>query len=123
MISPVLTCLSCCWSIPAKLVILNHSSGEAAELPCNPNGGSPFLPIAFSRISGSLFTGWELDTCTHFCLAPAEQMAYKCPLPRRVERPSAKTSTKGIFTAASLLSLLSLPSKNDLGRFGGLRHG
>lgn len=82
------------------------SGAVAVNLPCNPNGGSPFMHTAFSRIPSSLFSGWILAWCTRFRLSPVEKTAYTMPNPHRVERPSAKTSTKGMLATAPRLSFL-----------------
>jgi hypothetical protein len=82
--------------LPVKIspVILRFDGGADPQ-PCNPNGGSPFLYIAWSRITGPLFTGRGLPYHARFCLAPLEQTAHGRASPHRVERPSPEKSTKG----------------------------
>lgn len=91
-------------------VILDFG-GDTCQRPCNLNGGSPFLLIAKSRITGSLFTGREESTYTRFSLAPVEQTAYRWLFPHRVERSSPKITSKG-NKAVSPPNLSKVPSLN-----------
>lgn len=67
---------------------------DEVVLPCKPNGGSPFMHIAFSCIPSSLFTGWGHHYYTRFRLFPKGKTVYSSVSPHRVECPSTKTSTK-----------------------------
>lgn len=90
----------------AKVAILFFGGG-VVRLPCNSNGGSPFSHTAYSRLTGSLLTGWNLRTYVRFRLVPMEQTAHRYAIPRRVERSGSQKTTKGILTASPpSLSLL-----------------
>ncbi len=74
--------------------------GDAGQQPCNLNGGSPFLHIAYSRVTGSLLTKRGQTYYKRFRWAPLEQTVYNRSSSHRVERPSPEMSTKGNSTTS-----------------------
>ena len=77
-------------SMPVTLEI--RSSSES--LPCLLSGVSPFLFLAQSRITGSLFT-WRDNPYYRYCgLTSAKSMSANRGIPRRSERSSPEVSTK-----------------------------
>jgi hypothetical protein len=79
------------------------------QQPCNVNDGSSFLRIAYSRITGSLFTGRKFASSARFRSAPLEQTVHWRQFPHRVEQSSPEKSKKG-NSVASLPPFLFLPS-------------
>jgi len=64
------------------------------HLPCLLGGGSPFLFLAQSRITGSLFT-WRDNPYYRYCgLTSTKSMSANRGIPRRSERSSPEVSTK-----------------------------
>ena len=93
-------------SMPVTLEIRSGSE----RLPCLLGGVSPFLFLAQSRITGSLFT-WRDNPYYRYCgLTSVKSMSVNRGIPRRSERPSPEVSTKEAmmhfaFMAMTLLLL------------------
>lgn len=86
------------------------SDGDVAEQPCNLNGGSPLLHIAYSRITGQLFTGRPIGLVVRYFSAPKVLSALLSHRSRRVEPPGPMNTTKETSPRSpSPLAFLSLP--------------
>ena len=86
----------------------NHSiailscGGSAAQLPCNLDGGSPFLLKDCSRVTGSIFI-LPHNHYYRFCgLASPKPKSDSSGVRRRVDRSSTESSTKKTFVALPL---------------------
>lgn len=76
--------------MPVTLVLRSGSE----SLPCLLSGVSPFLFLAQSRITGSLFT-WRDNPYYRYCgLTSTKSMSANRGIPRRSERSSPEVSTK-----------------------------
>jgi len=96
-------------------VTLERRSGSES-LPCLLSGVSPFLFLAQSRITGSLFT-WRDNPYYRYCGMTSEKsMSANRGIPRRSERPSPEVSTKeailhfAILVGTLLLLRFKLPT-------------
>jgi len=84
---------------------------DVTELPCNLDGGSPFLFTDYSRVTGPIFTGPHCLYRRHCGMTSTKSMGDGRDVRRRVDRPSTKNSTKGIAVTLipSFLHHLSMP--------------
>ena len=79
------------------------------HLPCLLGGGSPFLFLAQSRITGPLFT-WRDNPYYRYCgMTSSKSMSVNRGIPRRSERPSPEVSTKDLLLLRSYLFLSNYP--------------
>jgi len=78
---------------------------DSERLPCLLGGVSPFLFLAQSRITGSLFT-WRDNPYYRYCgLTSVKSMSANRGIPRRSERSSPEVSTKEAVLHYALIAM------------------
>lgn len=73
--------------------ILKFNCGAVAQ-PCNSDGGSPFLSIDYSRVTGPIFTGPYFATYHYRSRASEKPMSDRWRVRRRVDCSSIESSSK-----------------------------
>jgi hypothetical protein len=85
-------------------------SCDAVAQPCKPNGGSPFLYIDHSRVTGPIFTGPYFATYHYRSMASEKPMSDRWLVRRRVDcsgiESSSKEAIKKTLFASRLIILL-----------------
>ena len=76
------------------------------KLPCNPNGGSPFLLIDHSRVTDPIFTGPYCTTYRYCGMASEKPMSDRWCVRRRVDWFSSEKFYEGIVLHTTVNLLL-----------------